>query len=82
MIKNLLDCKITFGNIYVVYENNIDFMNSGNDLNLKQFNIAIYLKQLEFKSEQIEKYLDKNMVFKNYLNFGEFLKKSGTIQTA
>lgn len=82
MIKNLLDCKITFGNIYVVYENNIDFMNSGNDLNLKQFNIAIYLKQLEFKSEQIEKYLDKNMVFKNYLNFGEFLKKSRTIQTA
>lgn len=60
IIKNLLNCRITIGNVYVVYENNIDFMNSGTDLNLKQFNLTMYLKQLEFKSEQIEKYLDKN----------------------
>lgn len=30
----------------------------------------------------IEKYLDKNQIFKNYLNFGEFLKKSGTLNMA
>lgn len=30
----------------------------------------------------IEKYLDKNQIFKNYLNFGEFLKKSGTLHMA
>ena len=69
-----MSCKISIGNVYFVYENNIDFLNSGNDLNLKQFNLTIYLKSLELKSEIIEKYLDKNQIFKNYLNSNGYLK--------
>ena len=82
LIKKLLSCRVTVGNVYVVYENNVDFLTSGGDLNLKHFNLTMHLKQLEFRSEQIEKYLDKDQVFKGFLNFGEFLRRSGTLGSA
>ena len=49
-IKNLLDCKIRIENIYIVYESNLDFLVTTDNIDLKKFNFTIFLKEFEFSS--------------------------------
>lgn len=72
IIKNLLDCKIRIENIYIVYENNLDFLvTKDKQIDLKSFNFTIYLKELEFSSKDLKKSM-VNGVFKNYMNLVKF----------
>ena len=41
IVKNFLDCWITFENIYIVYEDNLDFISNKEDLDLERFNLNI-----------------------------------------
>ena len=43
-IKNFLDCKVSIENIYIVYEDNLDFISNKEDLDLERFNLNIHLK--------------------------------------
>lgn len=44
IIKNFLNTDIKFENIYIVYENNLDFIDNTEKLNLKKFNLTLHLK--------------------------------------
>lgn len=48
-IKNFLDCRVSFENIYIIYEDNLDFISDKEDLDLERFNFNIHLKQFSFK---------------------------------
>ena len=43
--------------------------------------MGVELKELEFKFEDIQAYT-QNGIFKKIINFGAFLKKSGTLRTS
>lgn len=70
-IKNLLDCKIQIENIYIVYENNLDFLYTRDNIDLTNFNFTIYLKQFVFQSNDLRQHCVDG-VFKNYMNLQKF----------
>ena len=76
IIKNLLDCKISIQNIYIIYEDNLDFLYSQEDLS--SFIVTMHLKQFNFQNDAVTKYTDKDGIFKNFMNISNYLKKSGT----
>ena len=78
IIKNLLNTDIKFENIYIVYENNLDFIDNTEKLNLKKFNLTLQLKQFQFKFDDLSKHVNSQGIFKDFINVAKFLQKSGT----
>lgn len=58
IIKNFLNTDIKFENIYIVYENNLDFIDNTEKLNLKKFNLTLHLKQFYFKYDDLSKHVN------------------------
>lgn len=82
LIKNFLDCKVRIEKIYIVYEDNLDFIQSKKNFDLKRFNFNIFLEEFEFKIDDIVKHCNKDGLFKSFMNINTFLQKSGTWQTS
>jgi hypothetical protein len=76
LIKNVLDCSINIQNVYIIYEDNLDFLYSQEDLS--SFIVTLHLKQLKFQNDVVTKHTDKDGIFKNFMNISAFLQKSGT----
>lgn len=76
IIKNFLDCSINIQNVFIIYEDNLDFLFSQEDLS--SFILTLHLKQLKFENDQVTKYTDKEGIFKNFMNISAYLQKSGT----
>lgn len=76
LIKNILDCSINIQNVYIIYEDNLDFLYSQEDLS--SFIVTLHLKQLKFQNDVVTKHTDKDGIFKNFMNISAFLQKSGT----
>jgi len=51
IIKDFLNCKVKINNIHIIYEDNLDFLQS--EESLQKFSMGIELKELEFKLEDI-----------------------------
>lgn len=76
LIKDFLDCRISVHKVYLIFEDNLDFLVSKQSLEC--FSLAMELQELEFKADEIDNYT-KNGMFKNFMNFRSFLQKSGTL---
>jgi hypothetical protein len=76
LIKNFLDCTVTIQNIYIVYEDTLPEIISYDSL--EQLIVMLNFSKFAFANREITKDTDKDGIFKNFMNVGQFLKKSGT----
>lgn len=76
LIKNFLDCSVTIQNIFIVYEDTLPELISYDSL--EQLILMITFSKFSFSNREITRDTDKDGIFKNFMNVGQFLKKSGT----
>ena len=76
IVKHFLDIDIAIKNITFIYEDNLEFIYSKE--NLETFITTVTFKEFRFKTDDIQRNTDKNGIFKNFFNIQNFLKKSGT----
>lgn len=76
LIKNFLDCSVTIQNIYVVYEDTLPEVISYDSL--EQLIVMLSFSKFAFGNRDITRDTDKDGIFKNFMNVGQFLRKSGT----
>lgn len=76
LIKHFLDIDIGIKNITFIYEDNLEFIYTKE--NLDTFITTVNFKEFRFKSQDPIKETDSQGIFKNFFNIKTFLEKSGT----